>query len=141
MMMPKKVKFRKQQRGRRRGLATRGQKISFGDYGLQALEAGWVTARQLEAARIAMTRHVKRGGKIWIRVFPDKPVTKKPLETRMGKGKGAPEEWVVVIKPARILYEMEGVTREVALEAFRLAAHKLPIKTRFVSRAMLEVAE
>jgi len=141
MMMPKKVKFRKQQRGRRRGLATRGQKISFGDYGLQALECGWVTARQLEAARIAMTRHVKRGGKIWIRVFPDKPVTKKPLETRMGKGKGAPEEWVVVIKPARILYEMEGVTREVALEAFRLAAHKLPIKTRFVSRAMLEVAE
>ena len=141
MMMPKKVKFRKQQRGRRRGLATRGQKISFGDYGLQALEAGWVTARQLEAARIAMTRHVKRGGKIWIRVFPDKPVTKKPLETRMGKGKGAPEEWVVVIKPARILYEMEGVTREVALEAFRLAAHKLPIKTRFVSRAELEMPE
>jgi len=141
MMMPKKVKFRKQQRGRRRGLATRGQKISFGDYGLQALECGWLTARQLEAARIAMTRHVKRGGKIWIRVFPDKPVTKKPLETRMGKGKGAPEEWVVVIKPARILYEMEGVTREVALEAFRLAAHKLPIKTRFVSREMLEVAE
>jgi len=141
MMMPKKVKFRKQQRGRRRGLATRGQKISFGDYGLQALECGWVTARQLEAARIAMTRHVKRGGKIWIRVFPDKPVTKKPLETRMGKGKGAPEEWVVVIKPARILYEMEGVTREVALEAFRLAAHKLPIKTRFVSRAELEMPE
>jgi large subunit ribosomal protein L16 len=141
MMMPKKVKFRKQQRGRRRGMATRGQKISFGDYGLQALECGWVTARQLEAARIAMTRHVKRGGKIWIRVFPDKPVTKKPLETRMGKGKGAPEEWVVVIKPARILYEMEGVTREVALEAFRLAAHKLPIKTRFVSRAELEMPE
>jgi large subunit ribosomal protein L16 len=141
MMMPKKVKFRKQQRGRRRGQATRGQKISFGDYGLQALECGWVTARQLEAARIAMTRHVKRGGKIWIRVFPDKPVTKKPLETRMGKGKGAPEEWVVVIKPARILYEMEGVTREVALEAFRLAAHKLPIKTRFVSRAELEMPE
>ena len=138
MMMPKKVKFRKQQRGRRRGLATRGQKISFGDYGLQATEAGWVTARQLEAARVAMTRHVKRGGKIWIRVFPDKPVTKKPLETRMGKGKGAPEEWVCVIKPARIIYEMEGVTREVALEAFRLAAHKLPIKTRFISRAMLE---
>ena len=141
MMMPKKVKFRKQQRGRRRGLATRGQKISFGDYGLQALEPGWSTARQIEAARIALTRHVKRGGKIWIRVFPDKPVTKKPLETRMGKGKGAPEEWVAVIKPARILYEMEGVTREVAEEAFRLAAHKLPLKTRFVSRAMLEVAE
>ena len=141
MMMPKKVKFRKQQRGRRRGLATRGQKISFGDYGLQALEPGWITARQLEAARVAMTRHVKRGGKIWIRVFPDKPVTKKPLETRMGKGKGAPEEWVVVIKPARILYEIEGVTREIAEEAFRLAAHKLPLKTRFVSREMLEVAE
>ncbi len=138
MMMPKKVKFRKQQRGRRRGLATRGQKISFGDYGLQALEPGWITARQIEAGRIAMTRHVKRGGKIWIRVFPDKPVTKKPLETRMGKGKGAPEEWVCVIKPARILYEMEGVTRQVAEEAFRLAASKLPLKTRFVSRAMLE---
>ena len=112
MLMPKKVKFRKQQRGRRAGLATRGAKISFGDYGLQALEAGWVTARQIEAARIAMTRHVKRGGKIWIRIFPDKPVTKKPLETRMGKGKGAPEEWVAVIKPARILYEM-GATRYV----------------------------
>jgi large subunit ribosomal protein L16 len=141
MMMPKKVKFRKQQRGRRRGRATRGQKISFGDYGLQALEPGWVTARQIEAARIAMTRHVKSGAKIWIRIFPDKPVTKKPLETRMGKGKGAPEEWVCVIKPARILYEMEGVTRQVAEEAFRLAAFKLPIKTRFVSREMLEVAE
>jgi large subunit ribosomal protein L16 len=141
MMMPKKVKFRKQQRGRRRGMATRGQKISFGDYGLQALEPGWLTARQIEAARIAMTRHVKRGGKIWIRIFHDQPVTKKPLETRMGKGKGAPEEWVCVIKPARILYEMEGVTREVAEEAFRLAAHKLPLKTRFVSREMLEVAE
>jgi large subunit ribosomal protein L16 len=139
MMMPKKVKFRKQQRGRRRGLATRGQKISFGDYGLQALEAGWVTARQIEAARIAMTRHVKRGGKIWIRIFPDKPVTKKPLETRMGKGKGAPEEWVCVIKPARILYEIEGVDKATALEALRLAAHKLPIKTRFVSREMMEV--
>ncbi len=139
MMMPKKVKFRKQQRGRRRGLATRGQKISFGDYGLQALEAGWVTARQIEAGRIAMTRHVKRGGKIWIRIFPDKPVTKKPLETRMGKGKGAPEEWVCVIKPARILYEIEGVDKTTAEEALRLAAHKLPIKTRFVSREMMEV--
>jgi len=141
MLMPKKVKFRKQQRGRRRGLATRGQKISFGEYGLQALEAGWVTARQIEAARIAMTRHIKRGGKIWIRIFPDKPVTKKPLETRMGKGKGAPEEWVCVIKPARVLYEIEGVDLATAQEAFRLAAHKLPIRTRFVSRAMLEVAE
>jgi large subunit ribosomal protein L16 len=141
MMMPKKVKFRKQQRGRRRGLATRGQKISFGDFGLQALEPGWITARQIEAARIAMTRHIKRGGKIWIRIFPDKPVTKKPLETRMGKGKGAPEEWVAVVKPARILYEIEGVDRGVAEEALRLAAHKLPIKTRFVSRTMLEGAE
>jgi large subunit ribosomal protein L16 len=141
MMMPKKVKYRKQQRGRRRGLATRGQKISFGDYGLQALEAGWVTARQIEAARIAMTRHVKRGGKIWIRIFPDKPVTKKPLETRMGKGKGAPEEWVCVIKPARILYEIEGVDKATAEEALRLAAHKLPIKTRFVSREMMEVGQ
>src|SRR5256885_645957 len=208
MMMPKKVKFRKQQRGRRRGLATRGQKVSFGDYGLQALEAGWVTARQIEGARIAMTRHIKRGGKIWIRVFPDKPgtkkpledrmgkgegapegggwvvapgaggrggggarggqagaacrrmprhikrggkiwirvspdkpVTKKPLETRMGKGKGAPEEWVCVVKPARILYEMEGVSRDVAEEAFRLAAMKLPIKTRFVTRTQTETGE
>ena len=138
MLMPKKVKFRKQQRGRRSGLATRGAKVSFGDYGLMALEDGWVTARQVEAARIAMTRYIKRGGKIWIRVFPDKPITKKPLETRMGKGKGPPEEWVVVIKPARILYEMEGVTREIAEAAFRLAAHKLPIKTRFVTREELE---
>lgn len=134
MLMPKKVKFRKQQRGRRRGLATRGNTVAFGDYGLQALEPGWITARQIEAARIAMTRYVKRGGKIWIRIFPDKPVTKKPLETRMGKGKGAPEEWVAVVKPARILYEMEGVSEEVAREAMRLAAHKLPIKTRFVVR-------
>ncbi|MCM2315776.1 MAG: 50S ribosomal protein L16 [Thermoanaerobaculia bacterium] len=139
MLMPKKVKFRKQQRGRRSGLATRGAKVSFGDYGLMALEDGWVTARQIEAARIAMTRYIKRGGKIWIRVFPDKPITKKPLETRMGKGKGPPEEWVVVVKPARILYEMEGVTREIAEAAFRLAAHKLPIKTRFVTRQELEI--
>src|SRR5437764_13765424 len=114
MMMPKKVKFRKQQRGRRRGLATRGQKVSFGDFGLQALEAGWVTARQIEAGRIAMTRHIKRGGKIWIRIFPDKPVTKKPPETRLGKGKGAPEEWVCVIKAARILNEMQGVPGQIA---------------------------
>ncbi len=137
MLMPKKVKFRKQQRGRRRGLAIRGGALSFGDYGLQALEPGWVTARQIEAARIAMTRHVKRGGKIWIRVFPDKPTTKKPAETRMGKGKGAPEEWVCVVKPARILYEMEGVTEDVAREAMRLASHKLPIKTRFVQRGQV----
>jgi large subunit ribosomal protein L16 len=132
--MPKKVKYRKQQRGSNRGVACRGEKISFGDYALQAVERGWLTARQIEAARIAMTRHVKRGGKIWIRIFPDKPVTKKPLETRMGKGKGAPEEWVAVIRPARILYEMEGVDESIAREAMRLAAHKLPLKTRFVSR-------
>ncbi|HUK13372.1 MAG TPA: 50S ribosomal protein L16 [Thermoanaerobaculaceae bacterium] len=137
MLMPKKVKFRKQQRGRRRGLAIRGGDLAFGDYGLQALEPGWVTARQIEAARIAMTRHVKRGGKIWIRVFPDKPTTKKPAETRMGKGKGAPEEWVCVVKPARILYEMEGVTEEVAREAMALASHKLPIRTRFVARGQV----
>ena len=134
MLMPKKVKFRKQQRGRRRGQALRGGELSFGDYGLQALEPGWISARHIEAARIAMTRHVKRGGKIWIRVFPDKPVSKKPAETRMGKGKGAPEQWVCVIKPARILYEMEGVSEEIAREAMRLASNKLPIKTRFVAR-------
>lgn len=134
MLMPKKVKFRKQQRGRRRGQALRGGELSFGDFGLQALEPGWISARHIEAARIAMTRHVKRGGKIWIRIFPDKPITKKPAETRMGKGKGAPEEWVCVIKPARILYEMEGVSEEIAREAMRLASHKLPIKTRFVAR-------
>src|SRR3954471_17325120 len=134
MMMPKKVKFRKQQRGRRRGVATRGAKVSFGDFGLQAMKAGWVTARQIEAARIAMTRHVKRGGKIWIRIFPDKPITKKPLETRMGKGKGNPEEWVAVVKPARILFELEGVPQDVAEAAMRLASHKFGIKTRFIKR-------
>ncbi len=137
MLMPKKVKFRKQQRGRRRGIALRGGELSFGDFGLQALEPGWISARHIEAARIAMTRHIKRGGKIWIRIFPDKPITKKPAETRMGKGKGAPEEWVCVIKPARILYEMEGVTEETAREAMRLASHKLPIKTRFVARGIV----
>jgi large subunit ribosomal protein L16 len=134
MLMPKKVKYRKQQRGRRKGVAHRGSTIAFGDYALQAMEDGWITARQIEAARVAMTRHVKRGGKIWIRIFPDKPITKKPLETRMGKGKGNPEEWVAVVKPTRILYEMEGVPVDVAREAMRLAAHKLPIKTRFVVR-------
>src|SRR5881398_1464982 len=134
MMMPKKVKFRKQQRGRRRGVATRGAKVSFGDFGLQAMEAGWVTARQIEAARIAMTRHVKRGGKIWIRIFPDKPATKKPAETRMGSGKGAPDHWVAVVKPGRILFEMAGVDHESAVEAMRLAAHKLPVATRVVIR-------
>ena len=134
MLMPKKVKHRKQQRGKIKGIARKGNYIAFGDFALQALEPGWLTARQIEAARIAMTRHVKRGGKIWIRVFPDKPITKKPLETRMGKGKGNPEEWVAVVKPTRILYEMEGVPVDVAKEAMRLAAHKLPIKTRFVTR-------
>ncbi len=133
MLMPKRVKYRKQQRGRMRGKATSGARISFGSYALKALEPAWITSRQIEAARIAITRHVKRGGKLWIRIFPDKPVTKKPLETRMGKGKGSPEFWVAVVKPGRILFEMEGVPAEVAKEAMRLASHKLPIKTRFVS--------
>lgn len=132
--MPKKVKHRKQQKGRNRGLALRGSDLAFGDYGLKALEAGFLTNRQIEAARIAINRHIKRGGKVWIRIFPDKPMTKKPAEVRMGKGKGSPEEWVAVIKPGRILYEMEGVSKEVANEALRLASHKLPIKTRAVSR-------
>jgi large subunit ribosomal protein L16 len=134
MLMPSKVKFRKQQRGRRSGLAQKGSTISFGEYALKALDDCWMTARQIEAARIAMTRFVKRGGKIWIRVFPDKPITKKPTEVRMGKGKGAPEAWVAVIKPGRILFEMEGVDVDTAREAMRLAAHKLPIKTKFVTR-------
>ncbi len=138
MLMPAKVKYRKQQKGRRRGMAHRGSELSFGDYGLQALEPGWLTARQLEAGRVAIQRHVKRGGKLWIRVFPDKPITKKPAETRMGKGKGAPEAWVSVIKPARILFEMEGVDEKTAREAFKLAADKIGIKTRFVSRTFLE---
>jgi large subunit ribosomal protein L16 len=138
MMMPSKVKYRKQQRGRMRGTALRGSELSFGEYGLQALEPGWLTARQIEAGRVAIQRHVKRGGKLWIRVFPDKPITKKPAETRMGKGKGAPEGWVVVIKPARVLYEMEGVDEKTAREAFALASDKIGIKTRFVSRAFLE---
>ncbi|MBI4482573.1 MAG: 50S ribosomal protein L16 [Acidobacteria bacterium] len=134
MLMPSKVKYRKQQRGRMKGLATRGAEVQFGEYGLKALEAAWITDKQIEAARIAMTRFVKRGGKIWIRIFPDKPITKKPAETRMGKGKGAPEGWVAVVKPGRILFEMEGVTEETAREALRLAANKLPIPTKFVSR-------
>src|SRR5512133_1558000 len=134
MLMPKRVKFRKLQRGRMSGKATRGNTVAFGEYGLQAAECGWITARQIEAARIAMTRHVKRGGKIWIRVFPHKSYTKKPAETRMGKGKGAPEGWVAVVKPGSVLYEMEGVTIEVAKEAFLLAAHKLPIATKFLAR-------
>lgn len=138
MLMPKKVKYRRVQKGRIKGKATRGDKISFGDYGLKALEAGWITDRQIEAARVAMTRHVKRGGKIWIRIFPDKPITKKPAETRMGSGKGAPDHWVAVVKPGRILYEIQGVSEEMAREAMRLAAQKLPIKVKFVTRADME---
>jgi large subunit ribosomal protein L16 len=134
MLSPKKVKYRKKQKGRTRGKAYRGSTLEFGDYGLQALECGFMSAQQIEAARVAVTRHVKRGGKIWIRVFPDKPITKKPAETRMGKGKGAPEGWVAVVKPGRILYELEGVGESVAADAFRLAGHKLPFATRFVSR-------
>ncbi len=135
MLQPKRVKYRKQQRGRMKGRAQRGSTLAFGDYGLKALEPAWITNRQLEAGRVALTRAVKRGGKIWIRVFPDKPFTKKPAETRMGKGKGNPEYWVAVVKPGRIIYEMEGTSEEVAREAFRLAGQKLSIKTRFVSRA------
>jgi large subunit ribosomal protein L16 len=139
MLMPKKVKFRKQQRGRMKGKAWTGSEVSFGDYGLKALEPGWVTDRQIEAGRIAITRFIKRNGRIWVRLFPDKPVTKKPQETRMGKGKGAPEFWVAVIKPGRILYEMEGVPESEARVALRLAAHKLNIKTKFVKRFEAEV--
>ena len=136
MLMPSKVKFRKQQRGRRRGKAWRGSSLSFGDYRLKVMEAGWITGRQIEASRVAIMRFIKRGGKLWIRIFPDKPVTKKPAETRMGKGKGAPEFWVAVVKPGRILFEMEGVTEAEAREAMRLASHKLPLPTRFVAREM-----
>ena len=134
MLMPKKVKYRKQQRGRMKGKAWRGSSLAFGDYGLKALECGWITDRQIEAARVAMTRSIKRGGKVWIRLFPDKPITKKPAETRMGKGKGAPEQWVAVIRPGKILFEMEGVGRDVAEEAMKLAAAKLPILTKFAMR-------
>jgi len=132
MLMPKRVKYRKQQRGRMRGMAVRGSQIAFGSYGLKAMEPGWINSRQIEASRIAITRHVKRGGKLWIRIFPDKPVTKKPAETRMGKGKGAPEFWVAVVKPGRIMFELEGVSPQIAKEAMRLASHKLPIKTKFI---------
>src|SRR5881398_775931 len=135
MLMPKKVKYRKQQRGRMTGKAWRGSTISFGEYGLKALECGWITDRQIEAARVAMTRFIKRGGKVWIRLFPDKPITKKPAETRMGKGKGAPDHWVAVVRPGKILFEMEGVTPADAAEAMRLASHKLPLRTRLVARA------
>ncbi len=134
MLMPKKVKYRKQQKGRVKGLAHRGSQLSFGDYGLKALESGRITNRQIEAARIAINRYIKRGGKVWIRIFPDKPLTKKPAEVRMGKGKGSPEEWVAVVRAGRILYEMEGVDSERAVEALRLAAHKLPIRTKMVKR-------
>ncbi|MBA3976095.1 MAG: 50S ribosomal protein L16 [Candidatus Solibacter sp.] len=134
MLMPKRVNYRKQQRGRRRGLAWRGSTLSFGDFGLKAMTVGWVTDRQIEAARIAMTRFIKRGGKVWIRLFPDKPITKKPAETRMGKGKGAPEQWVAVVRPGKIMFEMEGVPLETAAEAMRLAAMKLPIRTKLVTR-------
>lgn len=133
MLMPKRIKWRKHQRGRMKGKSQRGSSIAFGQFGLKALEPCWLTARQIEAARISMTRHVKRGGKIWIRIFPDKPVTKKPAETRMGKGKGAPEYWVAVIKPGRILFEIDGISEVIAREAMRLAGSKLPIKTKFVA--------
>ena len=135
MLMPAKVKYRKVQKGKMRGKAHRGSSLAFGDFGLQAIECGWITSRQIEAARVAISRYIKKGGKVWIRIFPDKPITKKPLETRMGKGKGAPEDWVCVIKPGRVLYEMEGVTEEQAKEAFRLASHKLPLLTKFVARS------
>jgi large subunit ribosomal protein L16 len=134
MLQPKRTKFRKMHKGRNRGLASRGNKVSFGEYGLKSVERGRVTARQIEAARRAMTRHIKRGGRVWIRIFPDKPISKKPLEVRMGKGKGNPEYWVSLIKPGHVLYEMEGVSEEIAREAFRLAGAKLPVKTVFVSR-------
>lgn len=134
MLMPKRVKRRKVQKGRMRGLSRRGCDVAFGDYGLQATSCGRITSRQIEAARVAMTRHAKRGGKVWIRIFPDKPISKKPAETRMGKGKGAPEYWVAVVKPGRVLYEIEGVEEEIAREAFRRAGHKLPVGTKFVKR-------
>ncbi|HEY7470945.1 MAG TPA: 50S ribosomal protein L16 [Gemmatimonadota bacterium] len=134
MLMPKRIKFRKQHRGRRKGLAQRGNQISFGEYGLMSLDPAWITNRQIEAARVALTRHIKRGGKVWIRVFPDKPVTAKPAETRMGKGKGNPEGWVAVVQPGRVLFELEGVPENIAREALRLASAKLPIKTKFVKR-------
>ena len=134
MLMPRKVRHRKQQRGRLRGQATGGTQLAFGEYGIQAIDPGWITNRQIEAARIAMTRYIKRGGKVWINIFPDKPFTKKPAETRMGSGKGNPEQWVAVVKPGRVLFELSGVTESIAREAMRLAIHKLPIKSRFIMR-------
>jgi large subunit ribosomal protein L16 len=137
MLIPKRVKYRKQQRGRMKGKAVRGSTVTFGEYGLQAQEPGWITNTQIEAARIAMTRSIRRGGKVWVKIFPDKPVTARPAETRMGKGKGAPEYWVAVVKPGRVLFEIAGVTEDLAKEAMRLAAHKLPIKTKFITRDQL----
>jgi len=137
MLAPKKVKWRKMQKGRRRGTAWRGSTLAFGDYGLQATERAWLTAREIEAARVALTRYIKRGGRVWVRVFPDKPLTKKPAETRMGKGKGSPEFWVAVVKPGRVIFELQGITRAVAQEAMKLGASKLPIRTRFVERHQL----
>ncbi len=134
MLLPKRVKYRRVHRGRMKGVATRGNKVNQGDFGIQALEPSWITSNQIEAARIAMTRYIKRGGKVWIKIFPDKPVTEKPAETRMGSGKGSPEYWVAVVKPGRVLFEIAGVSEELAREAFRLASHKLPIKTKFVKR-------
>ncbi|HEX6314018.1 MAG TPA: 50S ribosomal protein L16 [Gemmatimonadaceae bacterium] len=138
MLAPKRVKFRKQQKGRMSGKATRGNTVAFGDYGLQTTEPGWITNRQIEAARVAMTRHIKRGGKVWIRIFPDKPVTKKPAETRMGKGKGNPELWVAVVKPGRVMFELEGVADDIAREAFALAAAKLPVKCKVVANERVQ---
>ena len=141
MLMPKRVKYRRVQRGRMTGKATRGNTVSNGEFGLQAVEPAWITSNQIEAARIAMTRYIKRGGKVWIKIFPDKPVTEKPAETRMGSGKGSPEYWVAVVKPGRILFEMDGISEEVAKEAMRLASHKLPIKCKFIKKEAEEVAE
>ena len=141
MLLPKRVKYRRVHRGRLTGKAYRGNTVTYGDFGLQALEPAWITSRQIESARIAMTRYIKRGGQVWIKIFPDKPVTAKPAETRMGSGKGSPEYWVAVVKPGRVMFEMDGVTKEVAQEAMRLAAHKLPIKCKFVTREETEKAE
>ena len=138
-LMPKRTKYRKMQKGRNRGYATRGNKVNEGEYGLQATTAGWIKSNQIEAARVAMTRYIKRGGKVWIKVFPDKPVTKKPAETRMGKGKGAPEYWVAVVKPGRVMFEISGVSEEIAREALRLAGHKLPVQTKFIKREETEI--
>ena len=141
MLLPKRVKYRRVQRGRRTGIATRGNTVSNGEYGLQALEPAWITSNQIEAARIAMTRYIKRGGQVWIKIFPDKPITEKPAETRMGSGKGSPEYWVAVVKPGRVLFEIKGVAEETAREAMRLAMHKLPIKCKFVTKAEQEVEQ